>query len=84
VGYRRATGPAQRIPGKRPQQPGFRGYPAGQPAKPGHVSQGFSALLNLEVQQIFLHDVGHGHAQSGGEVLRGHGMLLLGIFQETN
>jgi hypothetical protein len=36
------------------------------------------------VQQIFLHDVGHGHAQSGGEVLRGHGMLFLGISEETN
>jgi hypothetical protein len=48
------------------------------------VSQRFSALLKLEVQQIFLHDVGHCHAQSGSEVLRGHRVLLLGIFQETN
>jgi hypothetical protein len=36
------------------------------------------------VQQIFLHDVRHRHAQSGSEVLRGHGVLFLGIFQEAN
>jgi len=36
------------------------------------------------VEQIFLHDVGHCHAQSGSEVLRGHRVLLLGIFQEAN
>jgi hypothetical protein len=38
-------------------------------------------LLQLEVAKIFLYDVGHGHAQSGGEILRRHCLQLLGILQ---
>jgi len=34
--------------------------------------------------QIFLHHVGHGHAQCGRKILRGHGLLLVGILQKLH
>jgi hypothetical protein len=36
------------------------------------------------VTQIFLDDVGHRHAQRGGEILRGHGLLFFRILQKAN
>jgi hypothetical protein len=41
-----------------------------------------NSLLKLEVPQIFLHDVGHGHAQRRGEVLCRHGVLFVRILQQ--
>jgi hypothetical protein len=56
----------------------------GQPSNVRHVSQSLNALLQFEVPKILLHDVGHGHAQPGREILSRHGVLLLGILQELD
>jgi len=37
--------------------------------------------LKFKVSQILLDDVGHGHAQRGGKILRRHPLLLFRIFQ---
>jgi hypothetical protein len=41
-------------------------------------------LLKLEVAKIFLHDIRHGHAQRGREILCSHLLLLLGIPQQVH
>jgi hypothetical protein len=41
-------------------------------------------LLELEVAKIFLHHIGHCHAQRGGEILRGHELQLLRVFQQLD
>jgi len=57
----------------------FRRHPSGQPSESRNLTQGLGALFQLEMAQVFLHDRGHGHAQSGRKILDGHGFLLLGI-----
>jgi len=42
-----------------------------------------NSLLKLEVPQIFLHHVGHGHAQARGEILHRHPVLLFGVLKEV-
>jgi hypothetical protein len=42
-----------------------------------------NSLLKLEVPQILLHHVGHGHAQCSREVLRRHRVLFFRIFQHA-
>jgi hypothetical protein len=39
-------------------------------------------LLKLEVSQILLHDIRHGHAQASGEILHRHPLLFLRILQK--
>jgi hypothetical protein len=41
-------------------------------------------LLKLEVAKILLHDIGHGHAQAGREILRGHRLLFSGVLQQLD
>jgi hypothetical protein len=41
-------------------------------------------LLQLEVAKILLHDVGHGHAEGGSEVLGGHLLLLFRILEKSD
>jgi hypothetical protein len=41
-------------------------------------------LLKLEMAKIFLHDVGHGHAQGRREILCRHPLLLLRILQQVD
>jgi len=43
----------------------------------------FDTLLQLEMSEIFLYDVGHGHAQCGGKVLHRHRVLFFGICQKA-
>ncbi len=50
----------------------------------GHVPERLHSLLELEVAKILLNDIGHGHAQPGGEILGRHRALLVGILQELN
>jgi hypothetical protein len=40
--------------------------------------------MNLKVPQIFLHHVGHCHAQGSREILRCHGLLFRWILQQLN
>lgn len=42
------------------------------------------ALLKLEVPQVFLYDVGHGHAQRGRKILGCHALLLLAVLQKID
>jgi hypothetical protein len=41
------------------------------------------SLLKFEVAKIFLHDVGHRHAQPRGEILDRHRLQLLRIFEQV-
>jgi hypothetical protein len=43
------------------------------------MAQGFGALVQFEMAQIFLNDVGHRHAQGSGEILRGQRFLLFRV-----
>lgn len=45
------------------------------------MPQSLHALLKLEVPEILLHDVWHGHAQRRRKILGRHGLLLLGILE---
>jgi hypothetical protein len=56
----------------------------GQPPNVRHISQGLNALLQFEVPKILLHDIGHGHAQPGREILSRHRLLLFEILQEPD
>jgi len=42
------------------------------------------SLLKFEVAKIFLHDVGHRHAQPRGEILDRHRLQLLRIFEQID
>jgi len=55
-----------------------------QAAETGDVAQSLDALLNLEVPEILLHDVGHGHAQRGRKILGRHGLLLFRVLQKLH
>jgi len=48
------------------------------------MPQSLHALLKLEVPEILLHDVWHGHAQRRRKILGRHGLLLLGILQKLH
>jgi len=77
----RTPRPAQGVPRHEAQQQRFRGYPAGQSPDMGDVFEGLNSLLKLEVAEILLHDIGHGHAQPGREIPRGHRLLFPGILK---
>jgi hypothetical protein len=47
------------------------------------VTQSQASLLQLEMAQILQHDIGHRHAQSRGEILFCHGLLLNRVSQEA-
>lgn len=46
------------------------------------MAQGLNPLLKFEVPQVFLHDVGHRHAQRGRKVLDCHALLFLSVLQK--
>lgn len=50
----------------------------------GNVPQGLNPLLEIEVAQVFLHHVRHGHAQPRREILHRHGLFLLRILEQSH
>jgi hypothetical protein len=50
----------------------------------GNVPQGLNPLLEIEVAQVFLHHVRHGHAQPRREILHRHSLLFLGILEQSH
>jgi hypothetical protein len=56
----------------------------GQPPETRDVSERLHLLLKLEMAKILLHDIRHGHAQPGREILCRHHLLLLGILQQVD
>lgn len=75
--------PSGRITGHQTQQQPFRWSPTWQPAKASYPPEGFGALFQFKMPQIFLNDGGHGHAKGGGEILHRHCLLLFLVVQQT-
>ena len=73
--------PAKRITGQKPKKQRFRWDPARQPADARNKFERLNSLLKFEVAQVFLHHVGHRHAQSRREILRRHCILFVRIVQ---
>jgi hypothetical protein len=48
------------------------------------LPQSFRSLLQFELTEILLHDVGHGHAQRGGKIALRHCLLFFGILQKPD
>ena len=76
--------PSRRISGHHPQHASLRRKPSGQSAESGHSPQGLGSFFEFKMPQILLDDRGHRHAQSRGEVLHRHGLLLFCICQQIN
>jgi hypothetical protein len=53
------------------------GNPGGNAAEAAQRLQGAGALVNIKSAQILAHDLGHGHAHGGGEILFRHLLLAL-------
>jgi len=79
-----AVNPSRRIARHQPQQKSLRWGPGREPAEASHAPQDFGPLVQFEMAEIFLDDGRHRLAQSGGEILHRHGLLLSRIGQQSN
>lgn len=76
--------PPERTASHQAQQESLGRDPAGKLPEPGDVAQGHASLLQFEMPQVFQHDIGHGHAQSGREILLGHSLLPCRVGKKSN